>query len=437
MPRLSRAPPLRLHRLIQLEKKYGGVQLFADREGVLATPAGSEASNDVADEALLEDGGSRRAAINAHPKPKRKVDTNSQNPVYLQARREALEAVAARPSSYWIERNKADIKQIPNPLPRASLPEWYLATLPQPGEVAFNYSSQRLNAAEEQKRKLRTAMDGMDGKGHFVTYNCRFLHANAMGAVEAHVPYTKSQLPRWDNGMMPRRLHTGTVSRFEMLQPSGARIEDLGVSWGLEQREEDAKVEAYHLKRERTAKKRFDALPTRKPYLDENPHERFRSVFQQTEEQIAAEKLLRKEGAIESWRDKLVVDDPVLRINVRSRNTAPQTDRMTGILQDGAKKGSLRKLYRGEKSLTFGNNKREAPSIFMDESTQEGIAKFEDSLREVHRDRWSSTRLTGTAKDFTGGHIPPAESLLENTFEAKRSIAPLTQADYSRFASRG
>jgi len=39
-----------------------------------------------------------------------------------------------------------------------------------------------------------------------------------------------------------------------------------------------------------------------------------------TEEQIAAEARDMKQGAIETWSAKVVVDDPVLRVNLKSRD---------------------------------------------------------------------------------------------------------------------
>jgi len=100
------------------------------------------------------------------------------------------------------------------------------------------------------------------------------------------------------------------------------------------------------------AKPRFDCLASRKEYLDENPAERFRSVFQLTEEQAAAEQAARIDGAIESWRKKVVVDTPQVLVSLRSRDRVCQQDRLKGMLHEHAKKRALRNNYRTRKEFS-------------------------------------------------------------------------------------
>ena len=151
--------------------------------------------------------------------------------------------------------------------------------------------------------------------------------------------------------------------------------------------EEAATEELYGL----SGRSRWDPLPSKKVYLDADPQKLFQSVFQQTEEQILAETKAMYEGAVETWKSKLVVDDPVLHLTMKSSDKVAQADRYKGILHDPAMKKSLKGLYRGKKPLVGGDNtgldgpahRRLPPSIFADESTQEVIAEFENSLRVV------------------------------------------------------
>ena len=63
----------------------------------------------------------------------------------------------------------------------------------------------------------------------------------------------------------------------------------------------------------------------------------------------------RYEGAVETWKSKLVVDDPVLHLTMRSSDKVAQQDRYKGILHDPAMKKSLKGLYRGKKPLVGGD----------------------------------------------------------------------------------
>lgn len=114
-----------------------------------------------------------------------------------------------------------------------------------------------------------------------------------------------------------------------------------------------------------------------------------KSIFQQTEEQIAAEEAERVDGAIQTWMDKLVVDDPVFHVDLRVADRPAQHDRVKGILQDPAKKKSIRGLYRGRNTLSFGDNSYSEPSAFVHESTIDEISKFESTLRPHEPRKWS------------------------------------------------
>ena len=110
---------------------------------------------------------------------------------------------------------------------------------------------------------------------------------------------------------------------------------------------------------------RFDPNPKAAGFLEEFPEQRFRSIFEQTEEGILAEHAERVEGAIETWKSKLVVDDPVLRVDMRTREKASQQDKITNLLQDKPLKRSLKSLYRGKHPM-----KRDPEmSAFMSEET--------------------------------------------------------------------
>ena len=130
---------------------------------------------------------------------------------------------------------------------------------------------------------------------------------------------------------------------------------------------------------------RFDPNPKASGYLEEFPESRFRSIFQQTEEGIAAEHAERVEGAIEIWKTKLVVDDPVLRVDMRIRDRPLQTDKYTSTLKDAPMKRSLKSLYRGKNHMT----RAPEPSAFMHEAT------VDNSLQTRGpglRDTWSTMR---------------------------------------------
>ena len=148
------------------------------------------------------------------------------------------------------------------------------------------------------------------------------------------------------------------------------------------------------------------------------------------------------EGAVETWKSKLVVDDPVLHLTMKSSDKVAQADRYKGILHDPAMKKSLKGLYRGKKPLVGGDNtgldgpahRRLPPSIFADESTQEVIAEFENSLRVVDPKKWQGT-LSG--KSGRGAnmdtYIATKDSLLADRLVSSRTLPPvLPHEEYSR-----
>ena len=168
--------------------------------------------------------------------------------------------------------------------------------------------------------------------------------------------------------------------------------------------------------------------------MDENPAERFRSVFQLTEEQAAAEQAARIDGAIESWRKKVVVDTPQVLVSLRSRDRVCQQDRLKGMLHEHAKKRALRNNYRTRKEFSqkhhlLGGDHRGLHgtdlSIFIDSSTVEGIQAFEENLRVREPEKWYTTKLTGKATDMRAGVLPPKDSLLPVSVHTKRPITLL------------
>ena len=80
---------------------------------------------------------------------------------------------------------------------------------------------------------------------------------------------------------------------------------------------------------------------------------------------MAAEHAERVEGAIETWKNKLVVDDPVLRVDMRSRPHVSQQEKYTSVLKDAPLKRSLKSLYRGKHPMTRDTE----PSAFIHEAT--------------------------------------------------------------------
>ena len=109
-----------------------------------------------------------------------KAPTDAHNPAYEQVLRERP---FQKPIDY-IGNNKV----IPPPPPRAPLPDWYLASIPQvkEGEMVVGYSGQRLNHTEVQKERLRQSLYAMGGKkgAQIPTYNSNYLSMDEMGERE-------------------------------------------------------------------------------------------------------------------------------------------------------------------------------------------------------------------------------------------------------------
>mmetsp|Transcript_13989 Transcript_13989/g.29521 ORF Transcript_13989/g.29521 Transcript_13989/m.29521 type:complete len:265 (+) Transcript_13989:1-795(+) len=247
----------------------------------------------------------------------------------------------------------------------------------------------------------------MGAKGTQLTYSKEFLNADSLGIENKEVPRGSARDggPSWSKEAPVAYLHDGTRSRFALPQPSKGRVDDLSVPWGLEEIAAEEAAARKDAARARRAKPRFDALPPKNPYFESNP-EALKSIFNQTEEGIAAEHEARIDGAIASWEKKLVVDDPVMHHSMLARDKAPQSDRLRGMLHGEASKKAVKHLYRGKKALTNGDSRAAEPSIFMDESTAEGIAAFESSLRTKMPERWMGTT------DFAAGPVRPKENLL-------------------------
>lgn len=448
--------------LLQLDKKYSDAITRRDREGVPTAKEAVQAPTQIAERTAslsVQPGevgivGARTIAGRAHEC--RKAPTDARNPVYLRALRERAE----RPSVDYIQKN---IEALPAPVEREPLPDWYLESIQavrtqMGGQIVGTYSGQRLNPTEMQKAYLQKKLAemgqqrglGAHGQGVHHTYAADYLNADSMGEAEVRAPPPPKQKP-WDNSQRKMYLRDGRRSQFEMLQPSETRVLDLEQPWGLNQYEADIRAREYSRQLEATEKPPFNALPSNRKYLEvgyPGP-----SVFQQTEEQIIAERREMKEGSMELWSSKVVVDDPTLRVSLKSRDKVTQQERLHGALLDPPRKKSLKKLYRGKYKLTSGNHVAEEPSIFMHESTIDGIAAFENSLRERRPEKWSSTRLANSpgntalcsttaarsqshalirSLDFAAGPVREADKRamgIPVTKETKRFHPPLTERE--------
>lgn len=411
--------------LLELEKRFGAVVTIQDREGVLlaggdsdsvfssargstrgsvksGAPSARSGAAPSGRSAAPSASGSGTEFAEEKPQERLKAPTDARNPLYLQA---LAERAAAPPLDYI----RLNIVALPRPMEKAPLPDWYLESieavrLQLGGQLVGTYSGQRLNPTELQKAHLQKSLRAMGsakglgehGRGVHFTYSADYPTAESMGELEVRPAPPPPQKP-WDVTHREMRLHDGTRSAFEIYQPSMARREDLQLPWGVEQYDQDARGREW--RREATAKKRFDALPSKQKYIA--PDYPGQSVFQKTEEQTVAEGYERKQGAIESWSAKVVVDDPVLRVSLKSRDHVTQLEKLHGALHDAPAKASIKALYRGKHKLRSGNHVAEEPSLFMHESTVDGIAAFENSLRERAPEKWTSARLTDTTGDLT------------------------------------
>ena len=349
--------------LLQLEKKFGGVQLVVDREGVV-----DDDDDDMDGEYYGYTGAPSGARArsghrgNRRSHTPRKAATDCQNANWLASLRER----ATLPVINWLARNIAELPVAPPPAP---LPDWYLASIPQPKGPVYMYSGQRLNQTEIQKETLRTTLADLHKKGQHMSYNRDFLWADSIGDREERVGYVRpdADLAPWDSRAPPVYNKDGTRSSFRLLQPSHYRTEELSMPWD----EEALMASRKPLSRgaapadaEGKPRPRFDPNPKAPGFL-EKELEGYRSIFQQTEEGMAAERAERVEGAIGVWTKKLVIDDPVMRVDLRTRDRGLQTEKCLSILKDAPTKRALKSLYRGKKPLTLSQE----PSAFMGEPT--------------------------------------------------------------------
>jgi hypothetical protein len=351
--------------LLQLEKKFGAPHLIVDREGVVA-----EDDDDV-DYAL--DIGSpstrpgSRGRSRKHKHERRKAQTDADNEHWFASLKER----ETREPIDWLAKNIAELPHPPTPQPLA---KWYLDSIPRPNGPVYMYSGQRLNQTEIQKKNLREQLTRLHKDGKHMSYNRNFLWADSVGDREERLGYVKpdADLVPWDSRAPPVTNKDGTLSSFRLLQPSDYRTEELSLPWDeealLASRRPVARADVVALDATGRPKPRFDPNPTAPGFLEEFPEQRFRSIFQQTEEGMAAEHSERVEGAIETWKKKLVVDDPVLRIDMRVRDRPLQTDKFTSTLKDAPMKRSLKSLYRGKTPMT----RTPEPSAFMHEATVDG-----------------------------------------------------------------
>ena len=380
--------------LMQLEKKFGGVQLVVDREGVVEDDDDDEEEEGVAGAPSGAGGKAGRAGGKRHRHAPRKAATDCQNEAWYGSLKTREDA---EPIDY-MAKNIADLPKPPTPKP---LPEWYLASIPRPKGPIFAYSGQRLNQTEVQKETLRNTLEKLHKQGKHMSYNRNFLWADSIGDREPPKP-KREEIPNldpdrhltpWDARAPPVYNKDGTLSSYRMLQPSDYRTEELKVPWDEEallasQRpiaREDKPPLIRAADGTMRSKPRFDPNPKASGFLEEFPESRFRSIFQQTEEGIAAEHAERIEGAIEIWKKKLVVDEPVLRVDLRIRDRPLQTDKYTSTLKDKPMKRSLKALYRGKNHMT----RVPEPSAFMHEPT---VDLSLQSRGEGMRATWSTMK---------------------------------------------
>ena len=362
--------------LLQLEKKFGGVQLVADREGVML-------DDDDEDELFdpMAETGAAPVKKQRHRPAARKAPTDGDNEAWFKS----LEARALMQPIDYLAKN---IAELPQPPPPAPLPQWYLDAIPKLEGPAYIYSGQRLNQQEQQKELLRQALIKLHKEKNIqMTYNKEFLWADSVGDREPPKP-KREQIPNmkpdahlapWDIKQPIIHNKDGTTSSFRILQPSDYRSEELKEPWDEEELLRSQRPiqppgplppGAMHHSR------RWDPNPCPNDFLDEDIHERMRSVFSgMTEEQIAAEKLAAVDGAVKTWRDKLVVDDPVLRINLRSSDYVSQVEKLSSVLDDRPVKKALKSLYKGKTPLKLAAE----PSAFTlsvpyEEGTTQGLS---------------------------------------------------------------
>ena len=160
--------------LMQLEKKFGGVQLVVDREGVVEDDDDDDEEEGVAGAPSGAGGKAGRAGGKRHRHAPRKAATDCQNEAWYGSLKTREDA---EPIDY-MAKNIADLPKPPTPKP---LPEWYLASIPRPKGPIFAYSGQRLNQTEVQKETLRNTLEKLHKQGKHMSYNRNFLWADSIG----------------------------------------------------------------------------------------------------------------------------------------------------------------------------------------------------------------------------------------------------------------
>ena len=370
------------------------------------------------------------------------------------------------------KKNLAALKR--QAVPREPLPEWYLASIPDmaAGMDYFpKYSGQRLNPIDAQRERLRATLGEFSRQGKHFVYGTQFQSGDGMG--EGDLPPNAAvgqQLTRrgsaasevgmrrpWSNAKPDLLMRDGTRSHFGLFQPSESRVEELTVPFGLEEQLAVGAAAKEDFASAQKVRGRWDALPSRHTYFDTNP-EMFRSVFMQTEEEAMKEKEEKKEGAIKQWEEMIVVESPILKLDLKSRDKVPQSERFRGMLADPAEKKALRGLYRGKRlvggkkipltttpipgreiELIPYDSRLVEPSAFMHESTIEGIQKFESSLRPHTKELWKGDG------DFYGGPLQTEARALSGyeeirlarpTAATKRSAAKAAEENSRALAAK-
>ncbi|KAL3900840.1 MAG: hypothetical protein SGPRY_012383 [Prymnesium sp.] len=237
-------------------------------------------------------------------------------------------------------------------------------------------------------------MSEMRREGLLVSYHPELLWADSMGERELPSGSDNSSLPTsnqpslspWSHAPTRPLLPDGRDSLFGLLQPSDTRRIELAVPF----EPKAAERQAIALERSQIpgSRPRFDSNPCPSTSFFENGYPGS-SIFQQTEEMIAKEAEERVDGAIQQWIDKLVVDEPVVHVNLRVKDRPAQLDRLHGMLDAPPKKKSIKRLYNNKKPLSYADSSHQEPSAFMHESTIEQISKFESTLRPHNPHKWA------------------------------------------------
>ena len=355
--------------LLQLEKKFGGVQLVVDREGVLDD---DDDDDDVEDDPMAASysasGGvkAKRGHRTKHAPRKAATDADNEDWYRSLAKRALAEPID------WLAKNIAELPVAPEPAP---LPEWYLESIPQPRGPVYPYSGQRLNQTELQKEALRQTLATMHKAGQHYSYNRNFLWADSVGDRERRVGYENpdADLVPWDSRAAaaeprrhPRALWHAAAVRLPGGRAGGAvgRGGAHGVAAAARARRPAAR------RRQAAAALRPEpegagllggvsrgALPLHLPADRGGDGGGARGARRQGDRRLDAQARRRR---------------PRARIDGRIRDRPLQTDKWGSTLKDAPMKKSLKALYRGKTPMT----RKPEVSAFMHEAT------IDDSLRE-------------------------------------------------------